>query len=119
MAGESKPGKKWYPHRPINDDKKPPAEDQNRPGITEENWKKPIKQILGYSDELECRHSFIITEKELVVYEFEKETGPAPSTSSPERPSSGSSYTPSDKAVYSGDEPTEGVEHDRRSSKKR
>ncbi|KAK6846023.1 hypothetical protein PG987_001211 [Apiospora arundinis] len=91
-----------------------PAEDRDRPGITEENWKKPIKQILGYSDELECRHSFIITEKELVVYEFEKETGPAPSTSGPERPSSGSSHTPSDNPIHSGDKSTEEAKPDRR-----
>ncbi|KAK6854081.1 hypothetical protein PG995_009174 [Apiospora arundinis] len=120
MAGESKPGKKWYPHSPVKKDPHDPdeekempaarpAEDEDRPRLEEENWMKPIKQVLGYSDELGCLHSFIITEEELVVYKFEKETGPAPSTSGPERPSSGSSDTLPDNPVHSGDKSTEAV----------
>jgi hypothetical protein len=46
-----------------------------------EQWRRPIQQILTYSNEIQCRYGFLLTDRELVVFQFAKEhVGPGIAT---------------------------------------
>ncbi|AEO65305.1 uncharacterized protein THITE_2112160 [Thermothielavioides terrestris NRRL 8126] len=55
MPGDTKLSARWQPNLYL----------KNR-----EQWKHPIRQVLTYSNEVWCRYGFLITDNELVVFQF-------------------------------------------------
>ena len=46
-----------------------------------EQWERPIRQVLSYSNDAQCRYGFLITDNELVVFQFAREhVGPGLAT---------------------------------------
>ncbi|KAK4233266.1 hypothetical protein C8A03DRAFT_39039, partial [Achaetomium macrosporum] len=58
MAGDTKLSARWHPDlRQTN----------------QEQWARPVKRVLTYSDSVQCRYGFLITDNELVIFQFARE----------------------------------------------
>ena len=58
MAGDTKLSARWQPNLHRTND---------------EQWRRPIRQVLTYSNDIQCRYGFLITDNELVVIQFARE----------------------------------------------
>lgn len=66
MTGDSKLSAKWQPGLYQTDD---------------DQWRRPISQVLMYSNQVQCRYGFLITDNELVAFQFARESvGPGIAT---------------------------------------
>ncbi|KAJ3578310.1 hypothetical protein NPX13_g2256 [Xylaria arbuscula] len=64
MPGDTKLSARWDPSQDLND-----------------QWRRPVRQILTYSNDIQCRYGFLITDNELVVFQFARESvGPGIAT---------------------------------------
>ncbi|KAK5636524.1 hypothetical protein RRF57_012236 [Xylaria bambusicola] len=64
MPGDTKLSARWDPDQRTHD-----------------QWNRPVQQILTYSDDARCRYGFLITDKQLVVFQSARDNvGPGIAT---------------------------------------